>query len=284
MFRYPRETEADAFSLKLSSILKPLDVIPWSELALRYLGVPVVICVSTTFNGESNLSVFSLTDFLSPQDLMMVVQDNNYTGALEKLESAGFDRSSPKNTLPPEVMATLSNPGLALEKIAAGFRRFYASCAVFNYPRGDPAETDMQLYVIPDSFAHIFHEDISCSAAGGHATSTTRFQSFGNLHYPLESTLVESFVKAAIDEETDPGFLDYSDWDEDLTAWVSMMTAYLEINNDILDLCPDQQAVEWYSKKFGRIRESKFGPTDRRITKRLGSGKEMPIDMRGNPI
>lgn len=61
------------------------------------------------------------------------------------------------------------------------------------------------------------------------------------------------------------------------------MTGYLEVNNDILDHCPNKQAVEWYSTKFGRIREAKFGPMDRRVSKRLGSGKEMPVDMR-NPI
>lgn len=108
-----------------------------------------------------------------------------------------------------------------------------------------------------------------------------QFDTYGNLHYPLEAALVESFVKAAIDEEKDTGF---SSWGQSLETWVSMMSAYLEVNNDILDNCLDEQAVDWYSTKFGRIREAKFGPMDRRISKRLGSGKEMPVDMRGNPI
>lgn len=62
------------------------------------------------------------------------------------------------------------------------------------------------------------------------------------------------------------------------------MVAYLEVKNDAVDHCPDTQVVERYSINFDRFHEAKHGPMDRRITKRLGSGKEMPIDMRGNPI
>lgn len=62
------------------------------------------------------------------------------------------------------------------------------------------------------------------------------------------------------------------------------MIGYLEVDNDILDRCPDKQAVEWYSYNFGRIHEANFDPIDRRVSKRLGSGKEVPIDMRGVPI
>lgn len=96
-----------------------------------------------------------------------------------------------------------------------------------------------------------------------------------------EQALVESFVKAAIDEETDA---EVSACGESPSSWVSLMTGYLEVDNDMLDLCPDKQTVDWYSQNFGRIHETNFGPIDRRISKRLGSGKEMPIDMRGNPL
>ena len=63
-----------------------------------------------------------------------------------------------------------------------------------------------------------------------------------------------------------------------------MMVGYLDIGNDILDTCEDQPAVEWFSAQFGRGHEATFGPFDRRITKRLGSGKEMPVDMRGHSL
>jgi len=58
---------------------------------------------------------------------------------------------------------------------------------------------------------------------------------------------VESFVKAAIDEEKEVGL---SAWGALLRAWVSMMTGYLEVDNDVLDHCLDKQAVEWYSTNW----------------------------------
>jgi hypothetical protein len=166
-----------------------------------------------------------------------------------------------------------------LEEINAGYKRLDQSCAVFDYPQGDPTEKGMQLYLFPNSFAHLSLEDIPRpSNEIGYTATTKQFDIYGNIHYPLEWALVESFVKAAIDEERDAG---YSAWDESLRSWVSLMSGYLEVDNDVLDHCLDKQAVEWYSANFGRIREANFGPIDRRISKRIGSGRELPIDMRG---
>ncbi|OQE07835.1 hypothetical protein PENVUL_c012G07424 [Penicillium vulpinum] len=234
MFRRPRQTEPDRLSMRLRKTLQPLTVIPWGALAMWYLGVPIAVGAP-----------------------MVVVRDDDYTDAIERLESAGFDRSVPNRAPPPEIIEGYPNPQQVLEEINAGYKRLDRSCAVFNYPQGDPAEKGLQVYLIPNSFA------------------------YGSLYYPLEQALVESFVKAAIDEETDAGF---SAWGESLRSWVSLITGYLEVNNDILDMCLDKQAVDWYSHNFGRIREANFGPIDRRISKRLDSGKEMPIDMRGNPL
>ncbi|EEH09396.1 conserved hypothetical protein [Histoplasma capsulatum G186AR] len=187
---------------------------------------------------------------------MVVVQDEDYTVAIEKFENAGFTRSIPNRTPPPEVMENHSNPQQMLEEINAGYKRLDYSCAVFDYPQGDPAEKGLQMYLFPNSFAHIPLEDILHSSNNiAYPATTKQFDIYKNLCYPLERALVESFVKAVIDEETESGY----------SAW-------------------DKQAVEWYSINFGRIHEAKFGPMDRRISKRLGSGKELPIDMRGNPI
>ena len=62
------------------------------------------------------------------------------------------------------------------------------------------------------------------------------------------------------------------------------MRGYLEVNNDIFDDCADVQAVEWYSTHFGRIHEDQYGEWDLQVLERLGSGREMPVDMRGNLI
>jgi hypothetical protein len=211
-----------------------------------------------------------------------VVQDNDYTAAIEKLKSAGFVQTMPNRTPAPEIIERHPNPQQMLEQINAGYKRLDRSCAVFDYPSGYSAGKDMQLYLFPNSFTHFSLQDISDSSNEIKSTEITKqFDIYGNLYYPLKQALVESFVKAIIDEEKDIGF---SPWASLLQSWISMMTGYLEVNNDILDSCLDEQAVEWYSTKFGRIHEAKFGPMDRRISKRLGSGKEMPVDMRGNPI
>lgn len=104
---------------------------------------------------------------------------------------------------------------------------------------------------------------------------------YGNLIYPLEAALAESFVKGVIHDIEEVG---NSSWQLLLYAWISMMRGYLEVNNDILDNCADERAVEWYNTHFGRIHEVQYGEWDLRVSKRLGSGKEMPVDMRGNSI
>lgn len=196
---------------------------------------------------------------------MILVPDEDYTKAIEKLESAGFTRSVPDRAPPPEIVEDHSNPEQMLEAINAGFKRLDRSGQVFDYPLDDPVE-GVQMHLLPISFA---------------PATTKDFETYGNLQYPLERTLVESFVRAVLDEEEDAGF---STWGETLRSWVSLMVGYLEVDNDALDHCSDIQIVDWYSTNFGRAHEARFGPFDRRITKRLGSGKEMPIDMRGNPI
>ncbi|EFR04897.1 hypothetical protein MGYG_07899 [Nannizzia gypsea CBS 118893] len=228
MFRQPRQTQPDRFSMRLGTVLHPLTVIPWGPLALSYLGVPIGVGAT-----------------------MIVLQDHDYTSAIQKLENTGFTRSVLNRNLAPEIIEDHPTPQQMLEEINAGYKRVDRLCAVFDYPCGDPAEKGLQRY-----------------------SQNKQYDTYSNLHYPLEPILVESFVKAAIDEETDAGF---SAWGELLKCWVSMITAYLEVDNNILDYCLDKQAVGWYSVRFGRIHEAKFGPMDRRISKRLGSGKELPM-------
>lgn len=254
--------------MRLSTILQPLTVTPWGALAMWYLGVPIAVGVRMcTFDKIIvNPSVFLLTILLFLQAPMVVVQDNDYTAAIDKLESAGFAQTSPNRAPPPEIMEDHPNPQQMLEELNAGYKRLDRSCALFDYPHGDPAEKGLQVYLFPNSFTHLSLEDLPRPSTEIRYTATTnQFETYGNLHYPLEQALVESFVKAAIDEEKDAGF---SAWSESLRSWVSLMTGYLEVDNDVLDHCLDKQAVEWYSTNFGRIHEAKFGPIDRRVSKR----------------
>lgn len=71
---------------------------------------------------------------------MVVVEDDDYADAIERLESAGYSRSSPKRDPLPEIMEDHPNPEQVLEETNAGYKRLDRSCAVFDYPEGDPAE------------------------------------------------------------------------------------------------------------------------------------------------
>ncbi|KAH8690200.1 hypothetical protein BGW36DRAFT_364923 [Talaromyces proteolyticus] len=108
-----------------------------------------------------------------------------------KTSRVGFVRTVPNRTPPPET----------LEEINAGYKRLGRYIAVFDYPRGDPGEEDMQLYLFPNSFTHVPLEDIPRHSNEIRYTTTTKeFDTYGNLHYSLEQALGESFVKAAVDE------------------------------------------------------------------------------------
>ncbi|EEP82175.1 predicted protein [Uncinocarpus reesii 1704] len=258
MFRRPRATEPDRHAAAVARILNPLPVWPWAGSAMNYLGVPVVLGAS-----------------------MLVVRDEDYTVACQKLKDAGFTQTFPDRAPAPEVLAAHPDPQKVIDEINAGFKRLDRSCTVFDYPAHHP-HLGTQVFLLPNSFTHLPLQNIALSS---HTTkdllAEKQYNTYGNLHYPLEAALVESIVKAAIDDEDELG---YSTWGEELGCWLSLITGYLEVNSDILDRCADSKAVEWYSIHFGRVRESKYGPMDRRISKRLGSQREMPVDMRGNLI
>lgn len=181
-------------------------------------------------------------------------------------------------------MERLPDPQGVLKEINEGYKRLDRSSTMFNYPDSSP-EKEQQVILIPNSFAHLpLGPTYSTTAA---ITMTKSFPANqydkynNNILYPLERALIESFVEAALDDEKENHI---TSWGELLRSWISMMVGYLGIANDILDTCEDQQAIKWFSEQFGRAREAISGPLDRRITKRLGSQKEMPVDMSGRSL
>ena len=121
---------------------------------------------------------------------MVVVQEDDYTAAIERLESAGFYRGAPNRAPPPEIVENHLNPQQRLEEINVGYNRLDRYCAVLDYPLGDPAEKGLQVYLFPNSFAHIFQEVIPRSSSKiRDAAPTNRYGTYGNLHYPQERTL-----------------------------------------------------------------------------------------------
>lgn len=160
-----------------------------------------------------------------------------------------------------------------MNEINEGYRRLDQATTTFDFPKG--SLTKGQLTILPNSFVHLPPvNDIRYSK---------EFVTYDNLWYPCERALVSSFVQATIDDEDINKF---SGWVDTLRSWIAYMVNYLEVNNDIFDDWDfvDNRAKEWYSTEFGKAREEKYGPWDRRISKRIGSTKEMPVDARGNPL
>ncbi|OJD17576.1 hypothetical protein AJ78_02327 [Emergomyces pasteurianus Ep9510] len=196
---------------------------------------------------------------------MVVVHDEDLEKASRKLEDAGFIPSSPNRNPAPEIMADLTDPQAVLRQINE--------------------ESFQQILLIPSSFASLpdfsTTTDLNKQPTAPTAPTTTQYDTYSNILYPHRQTLLESLIRAAVVEETNAGS---TSWAASLKAWVSMMVGYLGVENDVLDDCRDEQVTTWFSTHFGRIHESNYGPFDRRISKRLGSGKELPVDMSGRPI
>jgi hypothetical protein len=199
---------------------------------------------------------------------MIVVQDEDYQAAIQKLQNSGFRPSSPKRGPDPQILQRLSDRQAVLEQINAGYRRLDRASMTFDYPDGEE-----QITLIPNSFAHLPFPFSSGNTANGYVT-------YGNMSYPCERALISSLILATLDE----GDVS-SSWAEVTGCWVSLMAGYLDVNDDIVDDFPDPRVTEWYSENFGRAYEAKNGrPFDRRVSKRLGSGKELAVDMRGRRL
>lgn len=170
-------------------------------------------------------------------------------------------------------MSRLPDPQAVIDEINEGYRRLDEATTTFDFPEN--LSIQEQLTLIPNSFVHL----PSVKDSSYHQ----EYVSFDNLWYPCERALVSSFVQTIIDDED---INKYSRWIDTLRSWIAYMVNYLEVNNDIFDDWEfvDSRAEEWYSIAFGRAREEKHGPWDRRISKRIGSTKEMPVDARGNPL
>ncbi|KAL4942111.1 hypothetical protein BDV06DRAFT_212144 [Aspergillus oleicola] len=201
-------------------------------------------------------------------DHMFVVRDEHHQTAIQKLKDSGFTQAPPDRRAAPEIMEFLPDPQAVFDEINKGYERLDRYCTSFQFPPRLPFSGD-QIFLIPNSFAHLPLDNLGIpSNLSSQMAQPKQYEVYGNLFYPLEAALVESFVKGVVHDIEEVG---YSSWQLLLNAWISMMRGYLEVNDDILDNCADERTAQ-------------YGGWDLRVSKRLGSGKEMPVDMRGNTI
>ncbi|EER38296.1 conserved hypothetical protein [Histoplasma capsulatum H143] len=215
MFRRPQDHEPDPETSQLGRILSPLRIYTWGPVAMSYLGVPIVI------------------------------RDKDFEKATRKLEDSGFIPSSPNRNPAPEIMAGLPDPQAVLRQINEDYERVDRSCKTFNCP-SHLLESFQQILLIPSSFASL--PDFSSTTTELNATkqsaalATAQYDTFGNILYPHQQTLLESLIRAAIVEETNAGFTSRA---ASMKSWVSMMVGYFGIEKDILDDCLDEQVATW---------------------------------------
>ncbi|KAJ5943965.1 hypothetical protein N7516_004133 [Penicillium verrucosum] len=259
MFRRPRETQPDPITSEIGEILAPLDIFPWGPLAMNYLGVPIVFGTA-----------------------MIAVHDKDYETVCEMLTDSGFHVTVPDRRPAPELLARLPDPDKVMKKVNKKYERLDKSTTHFDYPINYHLAGRLKLIVVPNSFANLPTPDVA-GESNLDPTPSKQYDVYGNIFHPLEEALVESMAKGVVNDEDDEN-APTSIWGDTLSTWIAMMVSYLEVDNDIFDNCPDERAVNWFSVQYGRIHEEKFGPWDRRVSKRLGSGRETLVDMRGNPL
>ena len=164
------------------------------------------------------------------------------------------------------------DPAAVIRKTHAGWARRDKAAVVFDKPNKS-SQWDIPIVLLTNSFAHLPFRYVTFNDDGTILSLNDHYHEYKNLYHPLESCLLEGLVAAAIDEEK---VKLSSLWGGTLKAWISMMGLYLEVDNDALDDCPDPSLLEWYSERYGQIREEKHGPWDRRIRKDLVLGRKCP--------
>jgi hypothetical protein len=139
--------------------------------------------------------------------------------------------TAPKRGLHPDILARLPDPESVVAAINADYAALDQASTVFDY--AEPREE--QVFLIPNSFACL-----PLRTADNDSPPEGEYDTYSNIHHPLERALVESFVKCALLSE----FPSSSEWGMSLMASVWTMIRYLDIENDILDDCTDSKAVE----------------------------------------
>lgn len=138
-----------------------------------------------------------------------------------------------------------------MEEIHRGYRSLDRSSQTFDYPARLPERRE-QVVFIPNSFAHLALDNAVTSLT----VKPTKYDIYGNAFCPCERILLESFVKAAVDDEgIDSESYWITPWSGLLRSWISMMVGYLGINNEVIDDPDDPRAVTWHSRYFGRTYE-----------------------------
>lgn len=95
---------------------------------------------------------------------MIAVRDEDHPAAVRKLEESGFIQAPPDRRPAPEISESLPDPGAVVDEINEGYSRLDRCCTSFQLPHYDLYFTGCQIYLAPNSFAHLPMDDIGITS------------------------------------------------------------------------------------------------------------------------
>ncbi|KAN0070899.1 hypothetical protein V8E54_011064 [Elaphomyces granulatus] len=224
----------------IAKALNPIKAVVWGEMAMIYLGVPII-----------------------PNSFMLIPAEKDFAAAVKKLEDAGFHRTpwTYGTTVDPKIITDPTTLRVH-KRQSKKYERFDHHSVRFNFPSSfDIKETVVLLESCYANLSPPSDGQISIAPY----LSIPQFSVDGNLYYPNELVLMESFIRVLLVEKAAGNMK--NDWSLLLSVWIiSYICGWLDVGVDALDDCEDDRVRDWYNKNIMRDQ----GGLNRAINKRTG--------------
>ncbi|KAK2591468.1 hypothetical protein QQS21_010844 [Conoideocrella luteorostrata] len=214
----------------IASALHPIPALVWGERAFAALGVRLVC-----------------------KNYLLVIEDDAFDAAVQRLRSSNFrDWSWSYGCAVPNSYQSGLTQNI-YRSVVNGYRYLDQNSARFLFPvEQQSTSSTAKVVLLPSSYAHLHLKSMSQNIA----------RRDDNIIYPDGAALLQSFVQTIVREPT-PG-----KWTSKLDMWsITYVYGELMLADDVLDLCDDEKAKDWFNDAIQR-----FGNGIDRVTctKRLG--------------
>lgn len=136
---------------------------------------------------------------------MFVVRDQHQT-AIQILKNWGFTQAPPDRRGAPEIMESFPDPQAVLDEVNKRYERLGHYCTLFQFSPHLPFSRS-QIFLMPNYFAHLSLVNLGMTSdPASQKAQPKQYDMYGNLFYPLEAALVESFSKAVIHDVNELGY------------------------------------------------------------------------------
>jgi hypothetical protein len=192
---------------------------------------------------------------------MLVPTEEDFLTAVKKLEDAGFHRTPwSYATVDPELLGTDPITLKIHRREIQKRERFDQHSVRFHFPSSFNIREKVVL--LQSRYVHLSPPSAEQISIAPHLPAQQFFVN-GNLYYPNEVVLLESFIRVILEEKAAGMY----NWSALLSAWaISYVCGLLDVDVDALDTCEDERVRDWYNKKIRRDQ----GGLNRAINKRTG--------------